>query len=71
MTVRYRHLRNYNLDGTVSQYGGSTICTVYDDETQQVSIGYSLCHECDTFNRKLGRTISHGRAMKRLREVMT
>lgn len=68
LDVRFTHLRNYDADGKVSQYGGTTICEVFYDGAL-VATGGAHCRSTETFSRKLGRTISKGRAEKFLRDV--
>lgn len=49
----------------VSATGGATVCEIYDGETL-VSRGVSRCHPNDNYDKKLGRTVSMGRAIKAL-----
>ena len=42
--------------------GGITVCGIYDSAANSISVGYAKCSKKDSFSKKLGRIISHGRA---------
>lgn len=48
--------------------GGETMVRVFDDDGTTVS-GIARCSDKDNYNKRLGRTIALGRALKRLREA--
>lgn len=52
--------------GTPLGRGGFTTCSLVDAAGYVVAQGHAECHENDNFNRKLGRTIALGRALKDL-----
>lgn len=56
--VKYFHKRG---TGKNKSY---TIASVYDEENKVLLIGKSICSPKDTFKKKIGRTISYGRAIK-------
>lgn len=74
-SVKYTHIRAYEaahpgkFDQTrkVSPQGGTTIAQVYDGDLL-LTTGYADCHESDNFNKRIGRDISRGRALKELAE---
>lgn len=45
-----------------SAEGGSTVCSIFFDDNT-FSIGGAFCNRKDKFSRKVGRGISHNRAM--------
>lgn len=54
-----------------SQHGGMTVCYIVDPITDTViADGIATCSWRDTFNRKIGRDISFGRAWERLQEMI-
>lgn len=71
-TVKFRHTRNKHGQtinpgsGTISPRGGTTHAFVYDAERNLVATGYADCNEKDNYNKKIGRDISLGRALKEL-----
>jgi len=42
--------------------GGITVCGIYDSTANSISVGNAKCSKKDNFSKKLGRTISYGRA---------
>lgn len=46
--------------------GGKTEVALYDTDGNKLIEAESLCSKNETFNRKLGRTIALGRAVKKL-----
>jgi len=60
--AEYHHIRG---DG-----GDTTTCYLYaydpDEMTDVLAVGFAVCSPKDNFNRKLGRRIAYGRAMKAL-----
>ena len=75
----YRHYR-YDCYGSLHHYqqgqtefepaarGGETHCFVKDADNRVISTGISHYSMKDTFCYRLGRNISRGRALKRLRD---
>lgn len=62
--VRYTHVRLLDDEGVVKPRGGYTVCRFWNTETDQlIAAGYGFCSKRDTFNKRLGRTISFGRAL--------
>lgn len=68
LKFEYRHIRNYDEHHTVRPRGGMTICYVCNEGGDVLETAYSQCHPNDNFNKKLGRLISSGRAIKKLEE---
>ena len=58
--VFFRHIRNINGDGTVSNRGGATIA-FREIEPGVIKMAMALCSNRDNFCRKTGRIISGGR----------
>jgi len=58
--VKYRHIRNYDFNGDISNRGGITIA--YREPTA-TTIEYAVarCNPSDNFSRKMGRIIATGR----------
>lgn len=46
--------------------GGQTVARLYDVEGNLVAEGVATCHENDNYNRRIGRDIALGRALKAL-----
>jgi hypothetical protein len=46
--------------------GGYTLCTIYDDDENELAIGVAECNPLDSFCYRIGRAIALGRAMKKL-----
>jgi hypothetical protein len=76
LTVQYNHSRYYNADGLVQPRGGSTTARIFKDvptedaeefTTVVVAHGHAYCNESDNYNKRIGRNIALGRALKRLR----
>lgn len=68
LRVRYQHHRYLDPSGEgTSPKGGWTTASLLrdtEDGEQVVATGISYCHLNDNFNRKIGRDISLGRALK-------
>jgi hypothetical protein len=77
----YQHFR-YDKDGVCRPYhrngknrsnwapmtkGGKTVCTLVDGQGAMLAQGVAMCSLDDSFNYRLGRLISCGRAKKKLR----
>ena len=45
-----------------------TVCELTDEKTNAVGVGYAFCSVKDQFNKKYGRRIAKGRALKQLRK---
>lgn len=69
--TRFEHCRNYrtgNLRGgeilPLDPRGGTTICYLEDEENNVLSRGYATCSKTEQYNKRIGRLISQGRALK-------
>lgn len=81
LSVRYSHHRYLNPDGkTTNPKGGWTTAVLYDQPpavvgneqpVRVVATGVAYCHLNDNFNRKIGRDIALGRALKSFRRFYT
>lgn len=58
--VFFRHIRNINDDGTVSNRGGATVA-YQEVKPGLIRVAMALCSNRDNFCRKTGRTIAGGR----------
>lgn len=76
-SVRYRHSRMTAAGAMIppgdmllapSPKGGETEAKVFDRDGSLAAMGVATCHERDSFNRRIGRDIALGRALKRLAE---
>lgn len=77
LTVRYSHVRNwkvemtFKMDGGVRRYidekGGTTVATILDGD-KIVARGRAKCHPRENYNKRLGRAIALGRALKALED---
>lgn len=56
------------LVGQLLPNGGATEAAIIDPDGNLVSVGFSACSRRDPFNRKIGRDIATGRALKRIGE---
>ena len=54
--MKVRYLRNHTEDGKLVNTGGLTV--VYTINTHTVSVGYALCSDKDSFNKKIGKSIA-------------
>jgi hypothetical protein len=59
-----REYRELGLTPAVK--GGLTECELLDDADTVVAHGSALCSDHDNYNRRIGRDIALGRALKRL-----
>lgn len=78
--VRFRHRRivvggpfyvdEINVDGYTlgrpAAKGGETEARVYGPDDSLIAVGVATCHARDNFNRRIGRDIALGRALKQL-----
>ncbi len=72
-SVKYTHIRSYesvhpgkfDQAKRISSRGGTCIAEVYDGDLL-LTTGYADCHESDNYNKRIGRDISRGRALKKL-----
>lgn len=53
----------FNHNGETPPKGGRTVVKILKDD-EVVAEGTSFCSELDNYNRKIGRNISLGRAMR-------
>lgn len=74
LAVKYEHHRNYDIAMKMSPRGGMTIAYVYRKEDLEaggiaiaVSSGVAHCHSKDNFDKRIGRAIALGRALKKMR----
>lgn len=58
----------HEIEFELSHRGGVTICDIFDEEGNCLSTGMAICSPLDNFNKKIGRDISLGRALKELRK---
>jgi hypothetical protein len=77
LTVKYIHRREVepiekasirHPHPTVAPRGGITTAFLSDADGRQVAQGVAVCHEKDNYNKRIGRAISLGRALKAYRE---
>lgn len=73
--ARYEHCRNYNLvqypggeEPSPLPCGGTTRCWIENKENIAIVVGYATCSDTEQYNKKIGRAISLGRALKNLEE---
>lgn len=69
--VKYEHHRHYLTSMKVSPRGGMTVAYLYRKEDLEaggiaiaVSSGVAHCHPNDNYNKRIGRAIALGRALK-------
>lgn len=67
--ARVRHERVTYIDGTVMPHGGVTVVEIYltaeDMKIEKwISQGVAFCRPDENYNKRLGRTIALGRALK-------
>lgn len=58
--ARFNHIR---IDD--SPRGGATFCSVLDADDHVVARGSAFCNAKDNFNKRIGRDIALGRALKK------
>jgi hypothetical protein len=65
--VRYTHVRYEDEAGNVLPRGGQTVAAVYPEGSDTpVAIAAAWCCALDNYNKRIGRHIALGRAIKRL-----
>ena len=74
--VRYKHERVVNWAGgrrtdDISPKGGRTIARILDAEGTELALGEAVCRPDEQFNKKIGRMVALGRALKALEERTT
>jgi len=81
--VRVSHLRltdaGYNTKKqakehgyTISTCGGMTVARLLDPATEEIrAVGIAICRADENYNKRLGRTIAIGRAIKELSMELT
>lgn len=52
-----------------SEWGGATMCLVYDDGEEPIAMGMAFCCMRDNFSYRLGREIAKGRAFAALKKI--
>jgi hypothetical protein len=65
--VRFVHLRDRDLSGQISAYGGATLAyidTVTADDTPITYAAVAYCHSLDRYNKETGRAKSEGRLVQ-------
>lgn len=68
--ARFEHCRNYQagpFNGMaipLDPRGGTTSCYIEDEDNNVVAHGYAKCARAEQYNKKIGRDISLGRALK-------
>lgn len=58
--VMFRHFRNKNQDGSISNLGGATVAFEKIDE-KTLKVAMAFCHPQENFIKKEGRVKSAGR----------
>ena len=58
------HFRLFQPDGSMTQYGGLTVCYQPNNIDGTASFAVAMCSITERFNRKRGVTISRGRSLK-------
>jgi len=66
--VKVRHNRLYDDDTRLSMLpkGGNTVVEVFGGNGQVLATGESKCRPDENYNRRIGREIALGRALKQL-----
>lgn len=71
--ARVLHERTYLVregeDDELLPWGGRTTVEIFADEkaVEPLAVGVAECSEFDNYNRKIGRNIALGRALKQIR----
>lgn len=80
-TAKVKHIRlqeilprQFRLDGppprvVTAPRGGCTVITVLDAEKNAVALGAAFCNPKENYNKRMGRRIAFGRAIKAAREA--
>lgn len=64
MTIKYVHLRCFQLEGTIEPKGGITIAYEFmldNGPTSVVRYSFAICSPKDHYNKKIGRAVAAGR----------
>lgn len=61
--IRFIHLRNNNIDGSISPNGGMTIAYTRNEKGLVVGWASAKCHIRDNFNKVKGRMKAAGRLL--------
>ena len=64
--IRYKHVRNKDKDGVIEAKGGYTEAFIKEGDTV-LETARAECSKKDVFRKELGRMISSGRLIKKLR----
>ena len=64
MQLRVHYLQHGKVSGLPEQVKRVTIAALFDAKGRRVTEATSFCHEGDNDNRKIGRAIAVGRALK-------
>lgn len=64
MNLRVQYLHQGHVAGMPTNMKRITVATLLDLEGRMVAKACSVCHENDNDNRKIGRAIAVGRALK-------
>lgn len=64
VNLRVQYLRNNEVAGLPDYVKRITIATLVSPEGAKLAQACSICHENDNDNRKIGRAIAVGRALK-------
>jgi hypothetical protein len=78
-TVKYKYDRDIvkrerktllsdNVIFELASKGGTTTATIYDQDGNMAARGFARCRPDEQFNKRLGKLISLGRALKALEE---
>jgi hypothetical protein len=65
-TVEFQHQRYYDQSGQIQAKGGVTLASIFDSDGVIVAQALAACSPHDNFNKRIGRDISLGRALKKL-----
>jgi hypothetical protein len=59
-------IRAKGLTSRIDPRGGWTVAEIYSDDGDLLDDGDAKCSRLDNYNKKIGRWIAEGRALKRL-----
>jgi hypothetical protein len=65
--VRYQHVRVF-VNEKITPRGGYTIAYIEDADHNMIVKGVAKCRYDEQFNKRIGRDVSRGRALKRLKD---
>ena len=68
-TVSPTDRRHLSPEDTILPTGGVTVAHLVDDAGNEIITAYAQCHDRDNYNRRIGRDIARGRAIKHYLEA--